>query len=76
MIRMCQSFAQPATIRNGQEQCVPWNRPTIASFDAVVIATAHACINYQNLSDCALCIVDTRNVMATFHVPPGRVWKA
>jgi len=57
-------------------QCVPWNRPTIASFDAVVIATAHACINYQNLSDCALCIVDTRNVMATSQVPPGRVWKA
>jgi UDP-N-acetyl-D-glucosamine dehydrogenase len=24
-------------------QCAPWNRATIASFDAVVIATAHAC---------------------------------
>jgi len=55
---------------------VPWSRATIARFDAVVIATAHACVNYQELADWAGCIVDTRNIMATFQVAPERVWKA
>jgi UDP-N-acetyl-D-glucosamine dehydrogenase len=42
---------------------IPWNRETIASFDVVLIATAHACINYAELADWAQCIVDTRNAM-------------
>jgi UDP-N-acetyl-D-glucosamine dehydrogenase len=57
-------------------KCVTWNRATISAFDAAVIATAHACVNYQNLADWAQCIIDTRNVMASVLVPPGRVWKA
>jgi UDP-N-acetyl-D-glucosamine dehydrogenase len=57
-------------------KCVPWNQKTIEGFDAVVIATAHSCINYEELAYWAPCIVDTRNVMATVLVPPGRVWKA
>jgi UDP-N-acetyl-D-glucosamine dehydrogenase len=55
---------------------VSWDRTTIASFDVVVIATAHACVNYQNLADWARCVVDTRNVMASVFIRPGRVWKA
>ena len=55
---------------------VPWDRNTIGGFDAVVIATAHACVDYQELADWARCIVDTRNAMATVHVAPGKVWKA
>jgi UDP-N-acetyl-D-glucosamine dehydrogenase len=55
---------------------VIWDRETIAGFDVILIATAHASINYQELADWAHCIVDTRNVMATAVVPPGRVWKA
>jgi UDP-N-acetyl-D-glucosamine dehydrogenase len=55
---------------------VVWNQKTIAGFDAVVIATAHACVNYLNLAEWAQCIVDTRNVMALVQVAPGRVWKA
>jgi UDP-N-acetyl-D-glucosamine dehydrogenase len=55
---------------------VPWTRPTISGFDLVVIATAHACVNYQELADWARCIVDTRNVMAAVRVAPGKVWKA
>jgi UDP-N-acetyl-D-glucosamine dehydrogenase len=54
----------------------PWDRATIAGFDAVVIATAHASVNYQELADWAECIVDTRNVMATVKVSPDKVWKA
>jgi UDP-N-acetyl-D-glucosamine dehydrogenase len=58
------------------KKSVPWDRTTIASFDAVVIATAHRCVNYQELADWVRCIVDTRNAMATVQVAPGRVWKA
>jgi UDP-N-acetyl-D-glucosamine dehydrogenase len=55
---------------------VVWDRPTIAGFDAVVIATAHASANYQELADWGQCIVDTRNAMATVQVARGKVWKA
>jgi UDP-N-acetyl-D-glucosamine dehydrogenase len=55
---------------------VRWVRATIAGFDAVIIATAHACVNYQELADWAQCIVDTRNAMAAVRVDPGKVWKA
>jgi UDP-N-acetyl-D-glucosamine dehydrogenase len=55
---------------------VPWDRTTIAGFDAVVITTAHTCVSYQELADWAELIVDTRNVMATVKVAPGKVWKA
>jgi UDP-N-acetyl-D-glucosamine dehydrogenase len=57
-------------------KCVTWDQATIASFDAVVIATAHVCVNYQNLADWAQCVMDTRNAMASVRVPPERVWKA
>jgi UDP-N-acetyl-D-glucosamine dehydrogenase len=55
---------------------VCWDRQTIGGFDAAVIVTAHASTNFQELADWAHCIVDTRNVMATVAIPPGRVWKA
>jgi UDP-N-acetyl-D-glucosamine dehydrogenase len=55
---------------------VPWTRPTIAGFDLVIIATAHACVNYQELADWAQCVVDTRNVMASVKIASGKVWKA
>jgi UDP-N-acetyl-D-glucosamine dehydrogenase len=56
---------------------VPWDRLTVEGFDAVIIATAHASVNYQELADWAHCIVDTRNAMATVKVAgKGKVWKA
>src|SRR5271166_2015743 len=55
---------------------VTWGRETIAGFDVVVVATAHACVNYQELADWAQCILDTRNAMAAVQVASGRVWKA
>jgi UDP-N-acetyl-D-glucosamine dehydrogenase len=57
-------------------ESVPWDRATIAAFDAVVIATAHARVNYQELADWAQCVVDTRNAMSTVRVASGKVWKA
>jgi UDP-N-acetyl-D-glucosamine dehydrogenase len=55
---------------------VDWDQATIAGFDVVVIATAHASVNYQELADWAPCIVDTRNAMAKVPASPGQVWKA
>jgi UDP-N-acetyl-D-glucosamine dehydrogenase len=55
---------------------VSWDQITITMFDVVVITTAHACVNYQELADWAQCIVDTRNAMVATQVAPGKVWKA
>jgi len=58
------------------QKSVDWNVGIIASFDLVLIATNHACIDYQQLADWACCIVDTRNAMTAVRVSAGRVWKA
>jgi UDP-N-acetyl-D-glucosamine dehydrogenase len=55
---------------------VTWNRETIQSFDAVIIATNHQSVNYTELADWAQCIIDTRNAMAGVGKKPGQVWKA
>lgn len=55
---------------------VEWSRESVSRFDVVVIATSHACVNYQELADWAQCIVDTRNAMASVQTCPGQVWKA
>jgi UDP-N-acetyl-D-glucosamine dehydrogenase len=57
-------------------ESVPWTKEKISQFDAVIIATAHAGVNYQELADRVPCIVDTRNAMATVRVVPGKLWKA
>lgn len=71
MIRPTREHAQWAGTAS-----VPWNQATIAEFDVVLIATAHASVNYAELADWAQCIVDTRNAMAAVQVPNGKVWKA
>ena len=55
---------------------VGWNRETVASFDLVLIATAHKAVNYQELAEWAAGIVDTRNAMAGCTVAPSKLWKA
>ena len=57
-------------------ESVPWDQATIEGFDLVVVATAHACVNYHELANWAQCIVDTRNAMATVQVAQDKVWKA
>src|SRR5216117_1014130 len=42
---------------------VPWNFETIRGFDAVLICTAHAGVNYDELARWSPCIIDTRNAM-------------
>lgn len=55
---------------------VPWNRETVAGFDAVVISTAHTCVNYGELAEWAPLIIDTRNAMAGIATRVGQVWKS
>jgi UDP-N-acetyl-D-glucosamine dehydrogenase len=55
---------------------VDWTQPAISSFDVIVIATAHACVNYDEVGAWAQCIVDTRNIMASVELASGKVWKA
>lgn len=55
---------------------VVWDQASISQFDLVLLATNHACVNYQELADWAACIVDTRNGMAAFRTKSGQVWKA
>jgi UDP-N-acetyl-D-glucosamine dehydrogenase len=55
---------------------VSWDRETLQSFDAVVIATNHQSVNYQEVAEWSRCIVDTRNAMAGMKTKPGQVWKA
>ena len=55
---------------------IVWSRELVAAFDVVLLATNHACVNYQELADWAPCIVDTRNAMAAAGTTLGQVWKA
>ena len=44
-------------------KCVEWNAITIEAFDAVLIATAHSNVNYQELANWSQLIIDTRNAL-------------
>jgi UDP-N-acetyl-D-glucosamine dehydrogenase len=55
---------------------VAWNASTLKAFDLVVIATRHKSVNYNELSEWASCIVDTRNAMASVKTRAGQVFKA
>ena len=60
----------------GGARSVGWDRETLQSFDAVIIATNHQAVNYQELAEWASCIIDTRNAMAGIKTKPNQVWKA
>jgi UDP-N-acetyl-D-glucosamine dehydrogenase len=55
---------------------VRWDRATISGYDLVLLATNHASVNYQELADWSLCVVDSRNAMNAVNTRPGQVWKA
>jgi UDP-N-acetyl-D-glucosamine dehydrogenase len=55
---------------------VAWTAEEVRGFDAVVVATNHASVNYQELAEWADCIIDSRNAMASAKTKPGQVWKA
>ena len=55
---------------------VIWDQATIASYDAVLISTAHKGVDYQRLAEWSNCIIDTRNAMAAVQTRPNTIWKA
>jgi len=55
---------------------IAWDRTTVEGFDAVLLATNHASVNYQELADWSPCIIDTRNAMVSIKTKPGHVAKA
>src|ERR1017187_3290289 len=55
---------------------VNWDQATVQNFDAVIVATNHQVVNYQELADWSPVIVDTRNALAGAKTKPGQVWKA
>jgi UDP-N-acetyl-D-glucosamine dehydrogenase len=55
---------------------ISWTPDALHKFDAVLISTQHAAVNYLELAKCADCIVDTRNAMSGICTRPGQVWKA
>jgi UDP-N-acetyl-D-glucosamine dehydrogenase len=55
---------------------VSWSPEVLRSYDVALISSNHESINYQQLAECADCIVDTRNAMASIKTKPGQVWKA
>jgi UDP-N-acetyl-D-glucosamine dehydrogenase len=44
-------------------KCALWDQETVAGFDAVLIATAHSNVDYEQLGRWAQLIIDTRNAM-------------
>lgn len=57
-------------------QSVAWTQSSISGFDAVLVATHHKAVNYQELADWADCIIDSRNAMSLCRTKPGQVVKA
>lgn len=55
---------------------IDWRKEVVAGFDAVVIATAHANVNFKELAEWAPLIIDTRNAMAGISTQDGQVWKS
>jgi UDP-N-acetyl-D-glucosamine dehydrogenase len=55
---------------------VNWDRETLAGFDAVIVATNHQSVSYEQLAAWSHCIVDTRNALAGIKTRAGQVWKA
>ncbi len=58
------------------KESVEWSENIIRSFDAVVISTDHSDIDYQQLSEWAGLIIDTRNAMKHVAEKNEHVWKA
>jgi UDP-N-acetyl-D-glucosamine dehydrogenase len=57
-------------------ESVEWNQSTVQSFDAVIIATDHSDIDYEQLAEWSDCIIDTRDAMNGYTKDDQQVWQA
>lgn len=55
---------------------IEWNQKQVAGYDAVIIATAHSGVDYQQLVEWSDVIVDTRNALVDIPTRERQVWKA
>ncbi len=53
-------------------QSVPWTAESVGSYDATLISTAHANVDYKALLDWSKLIIDTRNAMRPY-LPHAKV---
>ena len=58
------------------KRSIAWDQAELESFDTVIISTQHRAVDYQQVADWCLSIVDTRNAMAGIETKPGQVSKA
>ena len=58
------------------KRSIAWDQAELESFDTVIISTQHQAVDYQQVADWCLSIVDTRNAMAGIETKPGQVSKA
>lgn len=70
VIKLTREHPQWADVRS-----IEWTEAAIKGFDCVLVATAHACVDYKQLADWAQLVVDTRNAMP-FVAPSPRYVKA
>ncbi len=56
-------------------QSIGWSKEAIESYDAVLIVTAHANVNYAELGEWSSLIIDTRNAMKDVKERKN-IWKA
>ena len=49
---------------------IAWDKSTIADFDAVLISTAHANVDYEQLVNWSQLIIDTRNATRAMQPNP------
>ena len=53
-----------------------WNKDSIASYDAVLVATDHDNVDYQQLAEWSSLIIDTRNAFARRGIAASHIFKA
>lgn len=51
-------------------KCIEWKQTLINSFDAAIISTAHANINFRELHEWSSLIIDTRNALERYQPSP------
>ena len=56
-------------------RCVEWSESTIRGFDAALIATAHASVDYAKLIEWSSLVIDTRNATRA-HQPNPKIIRA
>jgi UDP-N-acetyl-D-glucosamine dehydrogenase len=58
------------------KQSIAWSQACLQGYDAVLIATAHQNVNYQQLADWNTCVIDARNAMKDTQSSLAKIWKA